>query len=360
MTSIYIGSTMGYSGKSLVTLGLGLRMRKDGLSVGFMKPYGRVPVVAGGKLVDGDAQFMKSTLGLADPVDKICPVVYSHDLFATTMKNGSPGLKKKAMAAYKSLRGGKDVMLVGGARGIHDGAFAGISGAQLVEGMDASVIMVDPFDGEVCIDGVLAAKEVFGPRLIGMVINKTPPGEIDYLRGLVGPYLKRKNVALLGILPADRLLSSLTVGQIAETLGGRTLCCEDILGEFVENFLIGAMEVDSALKYFRKTPNKAVITGSHRSDILLAALETSTKCLVLTGNLPPNDLIIARARDTGVPVILVKDDTMTAMARLEGALGKVRIRDDAKIKRASELMDTHFDFKALYRTAGIVGGRRRT
>jgi len=355
MTSIYIGSTTAYSGKSLVTLGLGLRMQKDGLSVGFMKPYGRVPVVSGGKLADGDALFMKSTLGLSEPADRICPVVYSHDLFATAMKNGPSGMRKSVMAAYNSLCKGKDVMLVGGARGIHDGTFAGISGADLVEVMDAAVVMVDPFDGEVCIDGVLAAKDVFGPRLLGMVINKTPPGEADYLRGLVGPYLKRKKIALLGILPADSLLNSLTVGQIAETLGGRTLCREDMLGEFVENFLIGAMEVESALKYFRKTPNKAVITGGHRSDILLAALETSTKCLVLTGNLPPNDLIIVRARDAGVPVILVKQDTMSAMTRLEGAFGKVRIRDGAKLKRATEIMDLHFDFKTLYRMAGIVG-----
>jgi len=60
--------------------------------------------------------------------------------------------------------------------------------------------------------------------------------------------------------------------------------------------MVGAMNVDSALAHFRRQPNKAVITGGDRPDIQLAALETSTRCLILTGNLPPNPLIIGRAK----------------------------------------------------------------
>lgn len=353
MKSIYIGSTMAYSGKSLVTLGLGLRMQRDGLRVGFMKPYGRVPVMEDDNLVDGDASFMKKVLGLADPMERICPVVYSHDLFANAMKGRPSDMRKKVMAAYMSVSKGKDAVLVGGARGVHDGAFMGISGAQLVAGMDAGVIMIDPFDGEVCIDCVLHAKELFGERLLGMVINKTPPDDVRHIEGLVGPYLRKKGIPLLGILPSDRLLSSITVRQLADTLGARTLCREDAMDGLVENFLIGAMEVESALKYFRRTPDKAVITGGHRSDILLAALDTSTKCLVLTGGVPPNGLILDRAKASGVPVLLVKGDTMSAMARVEGALGKVRIREESKVERAEELMGAHFDFRTLYERAGI-------
>ncbi len=353
MKSISIDSTMGYSGKSLVTLGLGLRMQRDGLNVGLLKPYGRVPLIERGGLVDGDAAYMKKVMGLTDPIEKICPVVYSHDLFADAMKGRPSLMRKKVMEAYRSVSRGKDVVLVGGARDIHDGAFMGISSAQLAAGMDAGIIMIDPFNGEVCIDCVLHAKDVFGDRLLGVVINKTPPDDVEHIESLVGPYLRKKGIPLLGILPSDKLLSSITVRQLADTLGARTLCCDDAMGELVENFLIGAMEVESALKYFRRTPNKAVITGGHRSDILLAALDTSTKCLVLTGGMPPNELILDRAKCSGVPVVLVKSDTMSAMTRLDASLGRVRIREGAKVRRAEELMEAHFDFKTLYRRAGI-------
>jgi len=119
------------------------------------------------------------------------------------------------------------------------------------------------------------------------------------------------------------------------------------------NLSIGAMDVESALKYFRRTPNKAVITGGHRADIQLAALETSTKCLVLTGDLLPNALIISKAKASGVPVISVKYDTLATVETLEAVLGKVRIREERKVARAMELMRTHFDYGAFYAKAGI-------
>ena len=353
MISIYIGSTTGYSGKSLVTLGLALRMKEDGLDVGLIKPFGRVPTVIGGVLTDGDAAFMKEALGLPDPVEDICPVVHSHDLVAGALRGGGAALKPRVMKAFKAMSKGRDVMLIGGARDLHDGAYIGIPGEKLVAAMDAWAVIVDPFGGEPNVDRLLAVKELIGPRLVGAVINKVPPDGMEFLKGMVGPFLKKKGIPLLGVLPTDKVIDSITIGQLSESLGGRVICREDRLSEFVENFSIGAMDVESALKYFRRTPNKCVITGAHRSDIQLAALETSTKCLVLTGDLLPNDLIIAKATMAGVPIILVKADTLTTVERFEAVLGKVRIREDRKVARARELMAERFDFDTFYKKAGI-------
>jgi len=81
---------------------------------------------------------------------------------------------------------------------------------------------------------------------------------------------------------------------------GKVVCGEAALDEFVERFSVGAMDTGAALGYFQRLPNKAVITGGNRADIQLAALETSTRCLVLTGDQMPNQIIIARAREAGV------------------------------------------------------------
>jgi hypothetical protein len=353
MVPVYIGSTKSYSGKSLVSLGLALKLKEDGFKVGYMKPYGRVPVVLDGVLTDGDAAFIKKTLGLPDPIDKLCPVVFSQDLLAAALRDRGKSRFKAVMQAYKSVSKGKDVMLIGGARDMHDGTILGISGLKLVSEMDAKVIIVDPFDGDTCLDCVLALKEILGERLIGVVLNRVPQEGMDYLRSLVSPFLERHGIALLGLLPSDKLLDSITIRQLSDALGGNVLCCEDRMEELVENFSIGAMDVDSALKYFRRTPNKAVITGGHRSDIQLAALETSTKCLVLTGDLLPNSLIISKARLSGVPLISVKHDTLATVELLEGMLGKARIREESKVVRARQLMDAYFDYVQLYRMAGI-------
>jgi BioD-like phosphotransacetylase family protein len=136
-------------------------------------------------------------------------------------------------------------------------------------------------------------------------------------------------------------------------MNGRVLCCDNALDEFVENFSIGAMDVDSALAYFRRTPNKAVITGAHRSDIQFAAMETSTKCIILTGGLPTNDVVIGRAQAKGIPIISVEDDTFTAVDKIESALGKTRIREKGTIERAKEIMDVEFDMKRFLKSLKV-------
>jgi uncharacterized protein len=353
MVPLYVGSTTSYSGKSLVSLGIALKMQEDGLKVMYMKPYGRVPTVEGGVLTDGDVLFMKKKLNLSGPVERLCPVVYSRDLMAESIHGRDKDLFKKFMAAYKAVSKDADIVILGGARDIYDGKSIGISGIRIIRETGAKAVMVDPFSGEVCIDCLLSLKDILGDNLIGAVINRVPPDGMDYIKETAGPYLKKKGIPLLGILPADLLLNSITVRQVSESVGGTVLCCEDKLDELVENLSIGAMDVENALKYFRRTHNKAVITGGHRPDIQLAALETSTKCIILTGDLLPNALIIAKAKTSGVPIISVKGDTLSTVNRLESVLGKVRIREEAKVGRAMELMKKHFDFDMLYEKMGI-------
>ena len=49
MAGLYVGATAGYSGKNMVVMGLGLRLQKEGFSVGYLKPVGAVP-----KEIDGN------------------------------------------------------------------------------------------------------------------------------------------------------------------------------------------------------------------------------------------------------------------------------------------------------------------
>jgi BioD-like phosphotransacetylase family protein len=108
------------------------------------------------------------------------------------------------------------------------------------------------------------------------------------------------------------------------------------------------MNVESSLRYFRRMPNKAVITGGDRSDIQLAALETASKCVVLTGDLRPNSRVLTRSQELRIPLLLAREDTLTVVDKIERLLGRVRIREHAKIARASELAQEHIDFDALW------------
>jgi len=158
---------------------------------------------------------------------------------------------------------------------------------------------------------------------------------------------------VFGVIPEDPTLGSLTVSEILKMLGGKLLCCEDKLEENVERFSIGAMTAEAALRHFTKIRDKAVITGGDRADIMLAALDTPTKCLVLTGNLYPNDVIISRAQQAGVPVMVVPGDTLETVEMFESMMGRLSIREKVKLDHAIKIMDEYVDYDALFSKLGI-------
>jgi len=149
------------------------------------------------------------------------------------------------------------------------------------------------------------------------------------------------------------LLEAVTVRYLVEVLNGKVLCCEDKLSEFVENCSIGAMDVDSARSYFRRTSNKAVIIGAHRTDIHLVSMETSTKGIILTGGRHTSDVVIGKAQSKGIPVISVEPDTFTTVDRIERIMGHTMIRDKGKVDRAKEIVSSGFDINKFLKCVSM-------
>ncbi|OGO66101.1 MAG: hypothetical protein A2029_06630 [Chloroflexi bacterium RBG_19FT_COMBO_47_9] len=154
-------------------------------------------------------------------------------------------------------------------------------------------------------------------------------------------------------MPEVRGLSALTVGELIKLLDAEVLTKYQRSEALVENLTVGAMTADAALSRFRKSSNKAVITGGDRTDIQLAALETSTTCLILTGNLRPSPLVIKQAEEFGIAVLLVRTNTMETIEQIEKFFGKTRLGQTTKLKQFQTLMDTHLDKERLYQSIGL-------
>ena len=149
-------------------------------------------------------------------------------------------------------------------------------------------------------------------------------------------------------------LGAVPISEIAEILNGVVLCAANKLDGLVEHFSIGAMQADAALRVFQRVPNKAVITGGDRSDIQLAALQTSTRCLILTGALHANERILTQAEESGVPVILTAKDTSSTAELCESLHGHMSLNSDRKIARVGEVLDRNVNWEALYAALGIA------
>ena len=81
------------------------------------------------------------------------------------------------------------------------------------------------------------------------------------------------------------------------------------------------------------------------------AIEGDCPCLVLTGNLFPNDIILSRADTLHVPIIMVREDTYTVAKKMESLLSRHKMHDVMKVSQGAQLVGTHLDFDTI--RAGI-------
>jgi BioD-like phosphotransacetylase family protein len=196
-----------------------------------------------------------------------------------------------------------------------------------------------------------------GNRFLGVILNKVTQEHKKGVDEYALPFLKRQGIDVLGILPHDPVVGSISVEELNDMLGGKILCGHDKLDNLVERFLIGAMQVDRATEYFKRTKNNAVIVGGDRADIQLSAIESGTECLVLTGELYPSEIIISRAEQKAIPIIVVRDDTYAVAKQLEKLSVRLRLRDRAKVAHGMDLVMQNVNFPLLYKKLGLTIGQ---
>jgi BioD-like phosphotransacetylase family protein len=354
MQAILVTSTAPYSGKSGIALALIHELQARGLRTGYFKPYGTMPVIVDGITTDQDALYVNRCC-LAEPVPlaDMCPIVRTQAFIEGVLAHQSEGLEDRLTSAYRSCAQGRDVMVIEGHSDLYQARSIGLSVERVATLLDASALLIDRPTGMDLPDDVLTLAESLGDHLGGVLLNWVHESQSDFVVRRIAPFLEASGVKVLGILPHDAALSSVTVGEIVEALGGTVLCAEDRLDESVETFMVGAMGQDKALRFFRRKARKAVITGGDRADVQLAALETNTHALILTGNLPPGSLVLSRAEELGVPMIMVDTDTLAAVEKMEALMGHVRLHDVKKAARIREMLNQAVDMDALLAAFGI-------
>jgi len=336
LAALYVTSVEKGSGKTAVCAGLGKHLLSDGKKIGFFKPLITATKNPPKKGIDSDVAFIKQLFALEEPVDLLCPV------FSDASK-----LRNKIKEAYAKISQGKDVVII---EGISDQSQAA---RDVVEALDARVIIVESYSEE-SLKAMNSYKD-FGEHLLGIVLNKVPRSRVEQVRSATSAQFGQAGVNILGVLPEDRALFTLTIGELAECIQGEILSGAEKSAELAENIMLGALCVDPGPDYFGRKANKVVVVRSERPDMQLAALETSTRCLVLTGDAAaPQSAVLDRAEEKNVPIILARDDTTAIVANIEDALGKTRFNEGNKLPKLSEIMEQHFNFQAVYKGLGLA------
>ena len=353
MSAIIVVSSERFSGKSSLVVGLALELRDRGFKIGYMKPVGAFPIKVNNEKVDEDAYFVREALGLTDPLTEISPYFLTWDSMTRYMRKTPPNPQSRVKNAYNKLSEGKDLMILEGAQNFLHGRILNLSALELATALKAKVLLLDTFNEELSVDRILSAKDFFGHWFLGVVLNWVPPRRMDFTKNLLGRYLTSQGINMFGSIPVDRVLRSITVNDLAEGLNGSIICAADKGYELIESMMVGAMGQEQALRLFRKRANKVVITGGDRSDIQLAALETPTKSLILTGGNRPSPLVLGHAEEIGVPIILVDYDTATTVEMVEAAIGHQKMHSPKKIERIRGFIREGFDLDLMLEEIGM-------
>jgi BioD-like phosphotransacetylase family protein len=340
------------TGKTMVAIALAAKLREKNLSVGYFKPAGTksYEYSTSDQDIDEDAAIMKELLGMKQQLSCICPIVRTKSSYDELVRIGHTKLMKKIKDCYSEISEGLDYMIIEGTKASWHLMHVDLSTPQIAKEFKASVICLVNFPDITAIDDILLQIKLFnqeGIENVKIVLNMVPPMLKKTVSEDIAPFLKEKGIDLVGVIYLHRELFSPTVREIYRALGGEMITGANKMDLLIEKFLVGSMAPENALKWFRRTRDKAVITSGDRSDICLAALETDTNLLILTGGMGPDIGTVARARELGVPIMMTAHDTYTTGHIIDGLIGTVTADNKEKLAIVEKIVGDSLDLNVI-------------
>ncbi len=356
MKALYITSIEPFSGKTAVCLALGRRFKREGYEVGYFKPLSTQPwEPVPGRAVDEDADFVRRTLELPETTKDLIGILLTPSL-AREMRCGCTDrdLMREVKAKYEQIKG-KDILLIEGGGSLREGVSLGLDPKSVTEALDLLTLAIIRYHNRVnqSDDCITAYRQLYD-QLLGTMINAVPTRERKLSEKICTPCLEKQGIRVLGTIPFQEELQAISVDELAEVLNAQFLALPEKGNVLIERLVVGAMGVDQALPRIRRVSGaKALITGGDRSDMQLVGLEAATRCLILTGNLRPMPEVLRRAEEIGVPVLLVRQNTLETVEAIEAVFGKTRLGQESKLQKFEALFAEHFDFDRLYDLMGL-------
>jgi len=350
---LIIGSTAAYSGKSTLSVAIGSQLQKMGFRVGWGKPLASVDTFGYGlDHSDGDLTFIPETLELS-PAQQL-PNLLSLDSKTWIERLQQPSALSLAEALpryWHQVEG--DMMLLEGPSTLEEGALFNLSLPEMAIALEAQVLLVMQSNTLGMIDQLVAAQKRVGSALLGVILNEVNEQDSPLTQNTIAPYLEQLGIPVLGILPKLPFLQGIRVSELVRYLDAEVLCSHDHLDLVVESLKIGAMNVNSALRFFGQGTHQAVVTGGDRRDLQIAALETSTHCLILTGQIAPTKDVLTLAKDKEVPVLSVATDTLSTVERIDMLFGRLPLNNPDKIPLIKKHLAAQIDIERLLTLIGL-------
>ncbi|MFX1238517.1 MAG: DRTGG domain-containing protein [Promethearchaeota archaeon] len=349
--SIYLCSLEERVGKTLISIGIMQYLENKGYKVAYFKPIG-IPKAAFSNKADIDVGFIQNTiLELELPYDIVSPVSIPNSFYIDLIDaNKKEEYLKRIKEAYDEIIKHVEYVVIEGAPSIKKFIRVGVDDVTVAKTLGVEeLLFINTDSSDRCIDNLFFTKNYFdfrGVGIKGIIFNIIDHDYIARIKELEENHIKRYGIPLVGIVEKKYELYSPRVLEIQHSIGAELLNEGSIAGlsNCVENYIIGAMNTQSAMKFLRQVKNFAFITGGDRSDLILAALNEEVSTLILTGFIQPDTSIITAATKKGVPILLSPSDTYTTMRNIDRL--KPGLQSD-ELQLIADLIDKSFDWSII-------------
>jgi uncharacterized protein len=200
-------------------------------------------------------------------------------------------------------------------------------------------------------------------KTIGLaaVVNKVPKKDLEAAKNKFAVALGVARISLIGLVPEDRVLMALSVADMAQAVHGNIANNSGNASDLVENLMIGSSTFDRGAAYYGRKNNKAVLLWGDRpgfrkaavANLQQAALQTSTRCIIVGNNVPLLPAAIQKADEQKVSIISAVGTLPEIVAAIEKAFQNQNFGQSAKLTRLNEIFESNVDLRKLDATLGI-------
>ena len=292
MTRILVTSTLAGDGKSVVAVGIASALRASGATV-------RLVRIDDGDSAASDAQQLARVNGVRGSSEPVAASEVPSDTEHTVIEASSG---------------------------------AGIE-------VDRTVLVVR--HGEADDDTVSRALSEQQPDAV--IVNGVPEhggqAALERISGLGGN--------AVAAIPQDRHLAAPIVRDIAPALDGELSGDAELFDEASRDLVIGPVSAHEGMDYFRKYPDKTLITRHDRIDIALGALDYEPLCLILAGGEPTLPYVAQRAERESFALITTSLTTLETVEAIGPLYGNSAFVGERKLETAVELVAANVPAETL-------------
>ena len=343
MTNLIIGAIRKDSGKTSILVGLAKAINKN---IAYFKPFGNRLRYDKKRLWDYDAALMKYLFNLdEDPENLSLGFEHTRLKYAYDQK----AIREKLISELAKISANKDVVFIEGGSYLSYGASIHLDVLSIAEYIKGKLIIIINGSEHDILDDIYFVKKYLDMKksdFAGVIINKV--ADVDDFKNTYLDEIKALGVNVLGLIPYEKELTYFSVGFIVDYLFAKVIAGKEGLGKTVKDIFIGTMSATSAVQSsLFKRESKLVITTGDRSDLVLAALESSSAGIILTNNIMPPANIISKAEEVNIPLLIVPWDTYDLVKRITSMELLLTKSDSNKVELLQKLVSENVSLKGI-------------